>query len=361
MKKNNHKTSVRTPTFPFVDNVLNEVQERVTDITSSFAAEVSGKRLAHARGSFKEVLGDKFLATAVGWLNQAKNIDLDTLKAFKYIAESTMASYKEALARREKGEYEVDEFGLDPEVVDLIRPFFSFLYEKWWRVQAVGIENIPSEGPALLVANHSGVLPWDGTMITTAVLTRHPKPRMVRPIILDWFMKLPVLSPLMAQIGAVLACPENAERLLSKGHLVCVFPEGIKGTNKLYKNRYRLARFGRGGFARTAIRTKVPIVPVSVVGAEEIYPVIAQADPLVKWAGVPYFPITPLWPWFGLLGMIPLPTKWTITFGQPIPTDAYRPINAENFLAVSRLSNRVRDAIQQTLNKTVIRRTSIFA
>ena len=184
----------------------------------------------------------------------------------------------------------MDEFGYDPKFAETILPFFEFLYTVWWRVEATGRRRTcPRTGPALIVANHSGVLPWDGIMINLAVRHEHPARRACRMLALDMFALLPFLAPLLAQSGAVRANPENAERLLRKGELVGVFPEGVKGVGKPFKDRYQLARFGRGGFVRLALRTGAPIVPCAVVGAEEIHPKLASMD----WLGQAARPALP--------------------------------------------------------------------
>ena len=255
---------------------------------------------------------------------------------------------------------EVDEFGYDPRFTRTILPFFEFLYTMWWRVEASGVDHVPDQGSALLVANHSGVLPWDGVMINLAVRHEHPARRECRMLALDMFALLPFLAPLLAQSGAVRANQENGERLLRKGELVGVFPEGVKGVGKPFKDRYRLARFGRGGFVRLALRTGSPIVPCAVVGAEEIHPKVASMDWLGRPLGLPYLPITPTFPLLGPLGVIPLPTKWSIDFADPIPMAAYGPEGAEDPILVNRLSEQVRSTIQHMVDSRLARRRSVW-
>ncbi|MBI3270560.1 MAG: acyltransferase family protein [Planctomycetes bacterium] len=259
-----------------------------------------------------------------------------------------------------RGDYEVDEYGLDEEFLDLARPFLRFLYRRWWRIETTGIENIPGRGRALLVANHSGVVPWDAVMLAWSVQEEHPEPRYVRTLYLDWLTRLPFLSELVTRTGQVLACPENAERLLQQDQLVAVFPEGLKGIGKTWRQRYRVARFGRGGFARVALRTGAPILPVSIVGAEEIYPMLHRVDALAKLAGLPYLPITPTFPWLGLLGLIPLPTRWRIRIGEPIRTDVYGAGSADRFTKVEEVANRTREAIQRQIDELLASRKGIF-
>jgi 1-acyl-sn-glycerol-3-phosphate acyltransferase len=255
---------------------------------------------------------------------------------------------------------EVDEFGYDPKFTRTVMPFFEFLYTMWWRVEPSGVENVPADGPALLVANHSGVLPWDGLMVNLAVRHEHPARRECRMLALDMFALLPFLAPLLFQSGAVRANPENAERLLRRGELVGVFPEGVKGVGKPFKSRYRLARFGRGGFVRLALRTGAPLVPCAVIGAEEIHPMIGSMNWLGRPFGLPYLPITPTFPFLGPLGFVPLPTKWWIEFAEPVPTAEYGPAAADDPILVNRLAETVRSNIQRMVDARLARRRSIW-
>ncbi|MCG8346694.1 MAG: 1-acyl-sn-glycerol-3-phosphate acyltransferase [Chloroflexales bacterium] len=264
------------------------------------------------------------------------------------------------IQRRLRGEYEVDPYGMDRELIEVAHPFLTFMYRTWWRVNTEGLDYIPDSSRALLVANHSGVLPWDSVMITTAVLEEHSSERLVRNLFQSWMSALPVTSSILTTIGQAPGLPENAVRLLEKDELVCVFPEGEKGTGKLYKDRYRLARFGRGGYVQAALQTGAPLIPVAVVGAEEIYPMIANAEPFAKLLGVPYFPITPLFPWLGVLGAIPLPTRWSITICPPISTAEFGPDAADDPLIVFMLSEQVRCVIQETIDEKLKTRTSLF-
>ncbi len=264
--------------------------------------------------------------------------------------------------RRMSGSYTLDPFGMDRDLVEVARPFLNFMYRSWWRTTSEGLEHVPAEGRALLVGNHSGVLPWDGAMITVAVAEDHPaqNQRLVRSLYLHWFSTLPFVAPALAALGNVPGIPENAVRLLERDELVCVFPEGVKGVGKLFKDRYQLARFGRGGFVQAAIRARAPIVPVAVVGAEEIYPMLANAEPVARLFGMPFFPITPFFPWLGPLGVIPLPTRWSITFCEPLATDRYDPAEADNPLTVLGLSELVRSRIQATIDAKLAERRSLF-
>jgi 1-acyl-sn-glycerol-3-phosphate acyltransferase len=234
------------------------------------------------------------------------------------------------------------------------------MYERWWRVHATGAKNVPSHGRALLVANHAGILPWDGTMMSVALLKEHPLPRYPRFLVLNWAFDLPFVPVALRKLGAVPASPYNAIRLLEQDELVAVFPEGVKGAGKDFKDRYRLQRFGRGGFVEIALRTGAPIVPVAVVGSEEIYPKVGESGLLARAIGAPYFPITPTFPLLGPLGTVPLPSKWRIEFGEPIRTDGYGDDAAEDRSLVFELSERVRDEIQRMVYENLVRRGSAF-
>jgi 1-acyl-sn-glycerol-3-phosphate acyltransferase len=255
---------------------------------------------------------------------------------------------------------EVDEFGFDRRFTETIRPFLEFLYTIWWRVDTTGLHRVPDSGPALVVGNHSGVLPWDGLMVSLALRHLHPAQRECRMLALDMFALLPFLAPLLVQTGSVRAHPANGERLLRKGELVGVFPEGVKGVGKPFRERYKLARFGRGGFVRLALRTGAPLVPCAIVGAEEIHPMLGSANWAGRPFGLPYLPITPTFPLLGPLGVIPLPSKWTIEFGEPLATEAYGPEAAQDPILVNRLAEQVRRTVQGMIDARLVRRRSIW-
>ena len=254
---------------------------------------------------------------------------------------------------------EVDEFGRDLQFEKKVQPFFSFLYEKYWRVEVDGADRIPSRGPVLFVANHSGTLPYDAAMIKMAAKENN-KGRDLRFLVEDFVYHFPFLGMLMYRIGGVRACQENAERLLKQGEAVLCFPEGAKGIGKLYKDRYRLQRFGRGGFIRLCMRSKATIVPVAVVGAEEIHPILFKMDWFARLVGLPYLPVTPTFPLLGPLGVAPLPTKWKITFGQPVAFDSYSPAQMDDPILVNRLAEGVRQKIQSMIADLLKKRTSIW-
>jgi 1-acyl-sn-glycerol-3-phosphate acyltransferase len=263
-------------------------------------------------------------------------------------------------ARRLDGRYEEDDWGFDEDFVELVLPFFEFLYERWWRVETTGVHHVPSHGRALLASNHAGILPWDATMISFAIQREHPLPRYPRFLVLNWAFDLPFVSVAMRKVGGVVASPYNALQLLERDELVAGFPEGVKGAGKPFSERYRLQRFGRGGFVEIAVRTRSPIVPVAVVGSEEIYPKLGEAPTVARLIGAPYFPITPLFPWLGPLGVVPLPSKWKIEFCEPIETAGYRPGAADDRALVFELSERVRETIQQKLYDNLVKRGPAF-
>ena len=273
--------------------------------------------------------------------------------------EPRLAEFLAFLRRRLTGDFAVDEYGFDPEVTDrLVLAALRPIAQKWFRVEVRGAENIPSAGGALVVSNHSGTVPLDGMM--TAVTIRDHTGRHLRPLGADLVFRLPVISSLARKGGATLACNEDAERMLSGGELVGVWPEGFKGIGKPFSERYKLQRFGRGGFVSAALRTGVPIIPTSVVGAEEIYPLVGNIPALARLLGVPYIPITPFFPLLGPLGLVPLPSKWLIEFGEPIRTDEYDEGAADDPMLVFNVTDQVRESIQQTLYTLLMQRTSVF-
>jgi 1-acyl-sn-glycerol-3-phosphate acyltransferase len=265
-----------------------------------------------------------------------------------------------AFARsRLTGDYAVDEFGFDPEfTTKIFLPLLRPLVQSWFRVEVRGGENLPTTGSALLVSNHAGTLPLDGMILHAVVydeIARH-----VRMLGADLIFKTPISHDLARKTGTTLACQEDAERLLAANQLVAVFPEGFKGLGKPYADRYKLQRFGRGGFVSAAVRAQVPIIPVSIVGSEEIYPLISTAPALARALGVPYFPVTPLFPWLGVLGLIPLPSKWIIEFGEAVTTDELPPGAAEDPMVVFNVTDQVRETIQHTLYSCLTQRRSAF-
>jgi 1-acyl-sn-glycerol-3-phosphate acyltransferase len=267
--------------------------------------------------------------------------------------------------RRLAGDYEVDEFGFDPQFNSaVLMPAALALYRNWFRVRMRGLANVPAKGRALIVANHSGVLPLDAIMLQAGLYAEHPEHRNLRLLGADLVYTLPLLAGLARRSGHTRADPAEAGRLLAADELVGVFPEGFKGIGKPYSDRYRLQRFGRGGFARTAVQAGAPIVPCAIVGAEEIYPMIGNAEVVAKALRLPYFPVTPFFPWLGPLGAVPLPSNWIIEFSKPLPTKGLAdaaPDEASRDELIGDVADQVRDTIQSRLDVLVAERGPAFS
>src|SRR5450432_2272762 len=271
------------------------------------------------------------------------------------------AALADFVSRRVSGDFEVDESGFDPDFhASVVMPAMRAVYRNWFRVQMSGVEHVPGTGAALLVANHSGVLPFDAIMLQTGLHDEHPQHRNIRLLGADLVYELPALAYLARRAGHTRACPANADRLLGDGELVGVFPEGFRGIGKPFSDRYQLRRFGRGGFAVTALRTRVPIVPCAIVGAEELYPMVGNARPLARLLRLPYFPITPLFPWFGPLGAVPLPSKWIIDFGPPVETAGYPAGAWRDPAVIAELTAAVSGSIQAKLDDLIVERGPAF-
>ncbi|MGO4441959.1 lysophospholipid acyltransferase family protein [Mycobacterium sp. 2YAF39] len=272
-----------------------------------------------------------------------------------------IAAGAEFIRKRMMGDYTVDEFGFDAHLNDAIfLPLLRVFFKSWFRVEVSGIENLPESGAGLIVANHAGVLPFDGLMTSVAVHDNHPTNRDLRLLAADMVFNMPMVGQAARKAGHTMACTSDAHRLLAAGELTAVFPEGYKGLGKQFKDRYKLQRFGRGGFVAAALRTKAPIVPCSIVGSEEIYPMIADIKLLARLLGLPYFPVTPLFPAAGPLGLVPLPSKWHIQFGEPIYTADYDESAADDPMVTFELTDNVRETIQQTLYQLLANRRNAF-
>ena len=277
-------------------------------------------------------------------------------------AELKVAQALAFIRRRMTGDYVVDAYGYDADFAEsVLLPVLRPLFYTWFRTEVRGIEHIPAEGAALVVANHSGTVAIDSLMTTVAIHDKHPNHRALRELGADLVFGTPGLGMVARKGGATLATNADADRLLADGELVGVWPEGFKGVGKPFGERYKLQRFGRGGFVSAAIRAGAPIVPCSIVGAEEIYPMLANIKPLARMLGLPYFPVTPLFPHFGPLGLVPLPSKWIIEFGPPIETAHLGAPAADDPMLVFDLTDRVRETIQQTIYTMLARRRSAFA
>jgi 1-acyl-sn-glycerol-3-phosphate acyltransferase len=325
------------------------------DALSRLASLLSPSRLAELRRDLPAtaMTATGMLALRLRELTGRDVIDLESLQ-------EVMSVYYRAAAVREqhkRGEFDIDEFGFDREWTEALMPIFRVIFRRYWRVECGGLENLPRSGGALLVSNHAGVLPWDGAMITVAVydaVDRHS-----RALIAGWFGALPVASWFLRRSGQTLGHPDDTLRLLRSGELVLVFPEGIRGSGKPWSERYRLRRFGRGGFVDVAMRAGVPIIPVSVIGSEETYPMLADLQPIAKLLGMPYFPITPTWPLLGPLGLIPLPSKWRITFHPPVTVAPAQGEDTEPW-RVMEVAASIRTTIQQGVVEDLMRRQRVF-
>jgi len=288
-------------------------------------------------------------------------LDLPTAPPTRPATAPDERQLRELIPAAEPGR-QLDDWGRSQRVFDLIEPLLDFYYRVWFRVDVEGIENVPSEGGALLTSNHSGALPPDAPMIMQAIRREHARPRPLYMLGEHWFKGYPGVSALTAKIGLVAAHPANAQRLLGdEQRLLLVFPEGAKATRKLYWQRYRLRRFGRGGFVRTAIRAGVPIVPVAVVGAEEAMPVFAQVPLLERLTGLLYFPVNHAFPHFGAAAaLMYLPAKFQIRFLEPIDLSGLGPEDAEDVALVQSVGEEVRARIQAELEDMLRRRTSVW-
>lgn len=246
----------------------------------------------------------------------------------------------------------------DPDLVKAVMPLALPLYSLYWRCEVHGVENIPTEGPAVLAANHSGTIPVDGAMLKIAVLKEHGR----NPWLLaaDLAFKIPLFREVIRMAGNARADRTETVALLRKGELIGVFPEGFKGIGKGWRHRYQLQRFGRGGFIEVAIEASAPVIPVAIIGGEETYPMIANLKPLARRLGLPYFPITPTFPLLGPLGVIPLPSKWIIAFGRPLPTAQHGPDAVDDQQLVLEMAEETRQAVQSLLAEYLPRRRNAF-
>lgn len=277
--------------------------------------------------------------------------DATIRSALSAIYETMRAGYAPDAAKPQ----DLPDGGHDPAFLERAAPLLEFLWSRYFRVRLLGLENIPDDGAALLVANHSGGIPYDGTLLLYGIHRDHPKQRRVRPLVANFVFRSGWMSHVVARIGGVRASTETALPLLAAGELVAVFPEGLKGVGKMYRERYRLSRFGRGGFARLAKAAQVPLIPVAIVGAEEIHPIVGKITALSAPLGIPYIPITPTFPWLGPLGLLPVPTKWTIQIGTPVP--APDPTDPQG---TSRAAEAVRSAIDVMIADLLAQRRSIL-
>ncbi len=254
---------------------------------------------------------------------------------------------------------EVDAYGFDQDLVEGLAPVIDFLYASWWRVDARDIDRVPPSGPVVLVANHGGILPWDALVLRTALRRDHPAHRDLRPLLDEHALARRLSGTLARRLGAVAATPENATHLLEQGGVIAVFPEGSRGSTRPWADRYRIQRFGRGGFARLALRIGAPVVPCAIVGSEETALPMARAGWLSSALGMPFLTSPPPLP-FVPLGALPLPARWSLRFGAPIDTAGAGPDAAADGSRVLELTERVRAALQQMLDEDVAARRSVY-
>lgn len=252
-----------------------------------------------------------------------------------------------------------DDLGFEQDLVDKLLPLATPFYDYYWRVEPDGLANIPADGPVLLVANHSGILPFDAVMVKYAVYTNVPNRHLW--VLMDRFVtRLPFLNVLFRKTGQVLACTENTQYLLDHGEAVLVFPEGVKGIAKPYSLRYKLRRFGRGGFVRMARKAAAPIVPVAVVGAEDIYRLVAKLEWPFKYLGIPFLPVTDTFPILGPLGVIPRPTKWRIKFLPQVTEHLAIAPGPDEDLKIQEIADSIRASIQSTIAEVLRKRRSVY-
>lgn len=254
-----------------------------------------------------------------------------------------------------------NDFGFDPDFERALLPLLRFLYRSWWRVELAGVEKIPAEGPVVLVGNHSGNLfAYDGAMLRRAVADHHSAERWVRPLLDASVCDVPVLGDVMARCGGVVDTEENAEILLDRGEVIAVFPEGAASFHRAYGSRYEVGPFVDDGFVRVALRAGAPIVPVAVVGAEETHPALGRVEWLAKRVGLPSLPLTPTFPWLGVGGLLPLPSRWRIEFGTPLRGLPDRAAGIDDEALVRRVSARARGRVQALVERAVGRRGRAF-
>lgn len=269
-----------------------------------------------------------------------------------------------ALKRRNRSFYERycaddDQFGFSLTTFARWEPFFRFLFEDYFKVEVRGIENIPAEGRAILVGNHSGLLPLDGAMIAMAMANGHKSPRRVRYLVTDWFFSLPGIADWVKETGSVRATIDNAKALLEKDELVGIYPEGVRGVGKPFRERYRVLDF-HPGFVALAIATQTPLIPVATVGGDEIYPEFTNLNKLARFIGMPFYPVTLTFPWLAFpLHLIPLPVRWMIHVHPPIRLN-YPPERATDRKLVLRLAREIQYTIQRDLNRLLAERKSFL-
>lgn len=321
-----------------------------------------GARFSTLERRVEEALANAGLGRRAGGRDVLNDVLDEALAVLASARRFTASDAFSALRRRIGSGRSTLESGGDERIARLADTLLQGLYRYWWRVETVGIERIPASGRVLLVANRAGTfLPYEAAMIPVTIARAHPARRRVRALIDDWAAQLPLLGPTLARAGAVRATPARLRRLLAEGEAVVVFPEGLEILAKSFSSRYRLDRFERSSFARVAIETACPIVPVAVIGAEETHPVLARLDRPAQLLGLRSLPLTPTFPWLGVAGLLPLPTKWTLHVGEPLDVAArHAPGEARERKVVNRLRDQVHERLQALVSEGLRRRRSVF-
>ncbi|GAB4292655.1 MAG: hypothetical protein Kow0090_06670 [Myxococcota bacterium] len=342
-----------------------DVSSRVTADKGSSAKKPAAKRAVKGRKTSAEPGKPKRAAKTakrvtatvtpppIPPLPPKKVVEEEIKEYFRDIASQSIEILNDEIKR-------FDEFGYDAELESKLEPVIELLKDAYFRIEIKGLDNIPEKGNALIVSNHAGTIPLDGLMLRAAIRMEHPARRKLRFLLDDNIYYLPFIGRLMNRLGAVRACQENGQRLLEEGELVAVFPEGIQGSGKLFRDRYRLQRFGRGGFVKLALRTGSNILPVAIVGSEETYPLLAKIPSLGKPLGLAYIPITPTFPILGPLGLLPLPSRWLVKIGEPINLSVYGSEAENDPLIVNTIAEGVRDNIQEMIDELYAERKSPF-
>lgn len=256
--------------------------------------------------------------------------------------------------------YGYDAFGMERESALLAYAALRLMHRYWFRVESRGIANVPLEGAALLVPNHAGVIPLDGAMLATDVFRNLPTPRVVRTVVDFFAADMPLVNTFLVRAGQFFGHRKNVEDLVRRGELVCIFPEGAKGTGKNFREAYRLRRFNVG-FIEVALRHRIPIVPVSIIGSEEQAPLLYDLAPLARLLGLPYFPVTPTFPHLGPLGLVPLPAKYHVAYDAPLRFhEQYPPAAADDPEVVRMLADKVQVRVQELVDDARSQRESVF-
>lgn len=282
------------------------------------------------------------------------------VKLVKLLAGEEEYRWLERIQVRDLG-FGYDIFGLEKETAAVVFLFARLVYKHWFRVESEGHHNIPRVGRCILAANHGGMLPWDGAMACIDTLSRLHPPRFLRSIVDHFVADIPFLNILFARIGQVIGARQNFRELLLNEELVIVFPEGTKAIGKVYRDRYRLRPFNVG-FIELALTYQAPIVPVAFVGPDDQAPILFRFDGIARSLGLPFVPVTPTFPWLGLAGLLPLPVKYRIKYGEPFHFHREHPKEAaRDPMLVQELGEQVRARVQDMVQQGLKERRGVFA